>query len=113
MIISPLIKRPVLLCHYILRSLRRVIKLKSIPSVDGTVQYGEFNGNDFQIKGVQDSRQGGIAYYVCGTGMEPHQFVGGSDLMIGYKFILPFENEIEAELKRELMAGGEYKNTEC
>jgi len=87
----------------VLRSLRRIIKLPSIQGVDGTVQFGEFEGgNDFKIKGVQDKQDGGIGYYVRGTDIEPHQFKNGSDLMISYKYIMPFEGEIEAELKEGL-----------
>lgn len=80
------------------RRIRDVIREKSVPSVDGTVQYGEFDDQgDFQLYGIVDpDEQNGIPsrrLFIRGTDIEEaEQGTDAMGLHVHYSFKDPFRD---------------------
>lgn len=78
------------------KRIKTVIDDKSIPSVDGVVQYGDFNtNNDFILYGVcvpQENKLWQHNFYLRGTELTREQMEGMEEgFILSYRFMLPFE----------------------
>lgn len=97
---ADLVKGGIRVHFQILQRIRSVIQDSSVPSVAGTVQYGEFDGTtkDFKLYGIADPYfENGILQrrlYVRGTDLETvHTPSDPLGLYVKYQFKVPFEEQ--------------------
>lgn len=87
--------------------LREVIKSAKVDSVGGSIQYGDFVDGNFKVFGVSDyelNPDGSFKdhiYNLRGIHLYKDEFERDNEgFHISYKFIMPYEKEIDEHLKR-------------
>ncbi len=91
-----------------LKIIKKIVIEKSVDTVGGGLQYGEFNGNEFKIYGILDysvDSNGNFKNYLFslwGINLYTNEFEEDTNgLHISFSFKEPFKKEIENLIKKE------------